>query len=412
MNEPGEREIRRALDAESRASFEDLRRRLEADRPGRCDEHDAGLTAHATGSYEPEAARHAAECARCRDRVDAAHDVWRRLAWPESKARFQDLRPRLLAPLPFRSWRAVAAGLLAAAVTLAFVLPGNPRPPGGRALAERLERDGLSLRQIASLGTDRAARTLAAIGGPEADGQLLGMMGRNREVDAFIASALTGTEMGPIHPAELVREWRPDLLPALIDAAPPGSASTIVPALFMPHLAARATLALERLPRDETEAALALAGHGATPEEGGEFAERGVAVAGALAAASRSPVHRTRCFWSAVTGDDGVEFLLAAAGNPALREDAFNFLDLLPDDMVAQACREALRDPSLAAGAARAAARLGDRSLVPALMRAARQPPRGMGAAGFEISEGPLISARAETLETVCLEAVARLTRD
>lgn len=78
-------ELRGALGGESRASFDDLRRRLDADKPGACDAFDAGLTALATGAREPEAERHAAECARCRDRVDAARDVWGRLEWPADR---------------------------------------------------------------------------------------------------------------------------------------------------------------------------------------------------------------------------------------------------------------------------------------------------------------------------------------
>lgn len=400
-------EIRRALESESRATFGDLRRRLDEDRPGPCEEHAVALTAHATGSHEPEAVRHADECARCRDQADEARDVWRLLSWPESKARFQDLEPRLRSPLPFRAWRAAAAVLLAATGALALALPSADPERGGVELAERLHRQGVRLRQVADLGTERAARTLAAIGTPEAEAHLVGMMGRDPAVDAYIVSALTGKDLGPIHPAEVVRDWRPDLLPALLDSAPPGSASAVIPALFIPHLAERATRALERLPRHEAETAFSLAGMGATPEEAGEFAERGVAVPGALAAASRSPAHRTRCFWGAVTGDDGVEFLMAAAGTPDLREDAFNFLGLLPDDMIAAGCREALRDPARAAGAARVAVWLKDRTLVPALLRAARQS--GMG--GLELEEGPLVSARAETLSSVCLKAAELLAR-
>jgi hypothetical protein len=45
-------------------------------------------------------------------------------------------------------------------------------------------------------------------------------------------------------------------------------------------------------------------------------------------------------------------------------------------------------------------------------MKAAKNPPRGMGAASFELSEGTLISARSESLATVCLEAVQRLNQD
>lgn len=404
-------ELRRALGAKSKATFADLRARLQADRPGPCDALEAGVTALATGAREPEAERHAAECAACRDRADAARDVWRRLAWPASKARFADLRPRLLAPLPFRAGRAVAAALLAAAVAGWFARPWIPPASSDAAMGERLDRHGLSLREIADFGTERAARTLIAIGGPEAEACLVGMMGRDRAVDAVIAAALTGRDAGPLHPAALVRDWRPDLLPALIDAAPPGSASTIVPALFDPALASRAARALERLPRHETDAALEWAGIGATPEQAGAFASRGVAVAGALAAADLSPRHRTRCFWRAVLAEGEMEFLLAAAGSPFLRDDAFMFLDLFPPEDVAAACRNALDDPALASGAARVAARLGDRRLVPALMRAARHPPPGMGAAGFEIEEGELVSARSMTFEAVCLDAVSRLTR-
>lgn len=403
-------EIRRALDAESRASFQDLKRRLEADRPGACDALEADVTALATGASEPEAERHVAECARCRDRVDASRDAWRLLAWPESKSRFADLEPRLLAPLPFRPWRAAAAVFLAAAVAGAVAWPMKV-PTGGRDLGYRLERDGLSLGAIAALGTERAARTLVAIGSPEADALLVGMMGRNREIDAFIAPALARADVGPLHPADLVRDWRPDLLPALIDAAPPGSAWAIVPALFDPALAVRATLALERLPRDETESALEFAGLGATPEEAAALARREVAVAGALAAALRSRDHMTRCFWSAVAAENGVDFLIAAAASPLLREEALMFLGLLPEDTVSAACRKALGDPALAAGAARAAAWLGDPRLVPALMRAAKSPPPGMGSAGFRIEEGELVSARSESFETICLDAVAQITR-
>jgi hypothetical protein len=402
-----EREIRKALGTESRATFGDLRRRMEEDRPGGCEEHAAALTAHATGSVEPDAIRHAGACARCRDRADEALDVWRKLSWPDSKALFRDLKPRLLAPRPFRMWRAAAAALLAACGALAIAVPSAAPQTGGPGLAERLKRSGVSLRRVADRGTEPAARTLAAIGTPEAEALLIGMMGRDPDVDALIVSALTGRDLGPVHPADVVRDWRPDLLPALLDSAPPGSASVILPALFIPRLAERATRALERLPRHEAETALTLAGIGATLEEAGEFAERGVAVPAALAAATRSPAHRTRCFWSAVTGDDGVEFLMAAAGTPYLREDAFNFLGLLPDDLVAAACREALRDPSLVAGAARVAVWLKDRSLVPALLRAARQS----GVAGLELEEGPLVSAREETVATVCLKAAEELAR-
>ena len=404
-------DLRRALDAESRATFRDLRRRLESDRPGPCDALAADVTSIGTGAREPEAERHAAECARCRDRADEARDVWRRLAWPASMARFSGLIPRLLAPLPFRAGRAVAAAILAAAIVGALAVPGDAPATGGLAMRARLDREGLTLREIAGLGTERAARTLIAIGGPEADTLLLGMMGRDRAVDSVIAGGLTGVHAGPMHPAEVVRDWRPDLLPALIDAAPPGSALTIVPALFDPRLALRATRALERLPHDEAAAALELAGLSATPDEAATFAQQDIAVPGALAAASRSRDHRMRCFWSALAGDGGLKFLLAAAGSSFFREDALMFLGLLPDDLVFEACREALGDPDLAAGAARAAAKLGDRRLVPALMRAAKSPPQGMGSAGFEIEEGSLISARSETLETVCLDAVAQLTR-
>jgi len=412
MNDSEDQEIRRALDAESRATFDDLRRRLDADRPGPCDALEAEVSALATGSEAPEAERHAAECARCRDRADAARDVWRRLEWPASKARFADLKPRLLAPLPFRAGRAVAAALLAAAVAGALAWPGVSPRAGGDALAGRLRRDGLEMRDIAALGTERAARTLIAIGSPEAEALLLGMMGRDPKVDAVIAAGLTGGAEGPVHPADLVRLSRPDLLPALIDAAPPGSASTIVPALFDPALASRAARALERLPRHETDAALEWAGLGATIDEAEAFAVRGIAVAGALAAADRSRNHRSRCFWSAVGAEDGMEFLLAAAGTSTLRDDAFMFLDLLPDDVVAAACRNALGDPALAGGAARAAARLGDRRLVPHLLRAARNPPPGIGAAGFEVTPGPLIGGRSDSFETVCLAAVSQITKE
>jgi HEAT repeat protein len=234
------------------------------------------------------------------------------------------------------------------------------------------------------------------------------MMGRN-DADAVIARA-RGRGRAPSS-GDLVRQWRPDLLSALIDAAPPGSASTIVPALFDPLLAVRATRALERLPRDEAESALAFAGLGATPDEGGAFAQRDVAVTGALAAALRSRVHRTRCFWSAVTTENGMDFLLAAVGSPLLRDEALMFLGLLPEDAVSEACRKALEDPDLAAGAARAAGWLGDRRLVPALMRAAKSPPPGMGSAGIRIEEGELMSARSESFETVCLDAIAQLNR-
>jgi hypothetical protein len=87
------------------------------------------------------------------------------------------------------------------------------------------------------------------------------------------------------------------------------------------------------------------------------------------------------------------------------------FLGLLPDDLVIPACREALRKPALAAGAARFAARLGDRRLVPDLIRATKEPPQGMGSAGFEVEEGELISARSESFESVCRDAVAQLSR-
>jgi hypothetical protein len=409
MSDLDDKDIRRALGPDSKATFGDLRRKLEADRPGACDRFAAEVTALATGAREPEAERHAAECARCRDLADQAGDVWRRLAWPASRARFDDLKPRLLAPLPLRMGRAVAAALLAASVIGAVAWPSTFEDGDKGA---RLEREGLGVREIAALGTVRAAKTLIAIGGAEAEAALVAMMGRNRDVDEVIANALAGSNVGPMHPAELVRERRPDLLPALIDAAPPGSALTIVPALFDPRLAGPATRALERLPHDEVATALELSGLSATPEEGAAFAERGVAISGALAAASRSRDHRMRCFWSAVGGADGLDFLFAAAGSAPLREDALMFLGLLPDDTVFQACREALRDPELAAGAARAAAKLGDRRLVPALMRAASHPPQGMGSAGFEIVDGSLVTARSETLESVCLEAVTSLTRN
>jgi hypothetical protein len=390
----------------SKSTFDDFRRRLEADRPEGCDAVEAGLTALATGAREPEAERHAATCARCRDRVDQVRDLWRRLEWPASTARFRDLEAKLVAPLPFRGGRAVAAALLVAAVAVAFLAPAGVPDSGN--LARRLERDGWNLKAIADLRTERAARTLAAIGGSKADALLLGMMGRSRAVDEVAAAALTGADRGPVHPAEIVRRWRPDLLPALIDAAPPGSASMIVPALFDPRLSAAAARALGRLPWIETEAALEWAGLGASPDEAGALAELGIAVPAALKAAMLSADHRTRCFWSAVSQRGGLEFLLAAAGTPILSEDAFRFLDLLPAALVVEAVRDALRDPELAGGAARAAARLGDRSLVPALMRAARN--RGAEVVGLEIADGPLLGARSVTLESVCLDAVAVLT--
>ena len=404
-------DIRRAFGAPSKATFGDLRARLEADRPGPCDALAADVTSLATGAHEPDAERHAAECAQCRDRADEARDVWNRLAWPSSKARFSDLAPRLLAPLPFRAGRAVAAALLAAAVAGALVIPATSLPAGGAAKRARLDRDGLGLQEIANFGTERAARTLLDVGGPEADALLIGMMGRDRVVDAVIASGLTGTNAGPLHPAEVVRDWRPDLLPALIDAAPPGSALTIVPALFNPQLAGRAASALERLPHEEAAAALELAGLSATPEEAATFAQREISLSGALAAASRSRDHRMRCFWSALAQDEGPKLLLAAAGSSLLREDALMFHGLLPDDLVFAACREALQDPELAAGAARAAAKLGDRRLVPALIRAAQDPPQGLRSAGFEMEEGDWVSARSESFKSVCLDAVAQISR-
>ncbi|HEU4334353.1 MAG TPA: hypothetical protein VFT32_07660 [Candidatus Eisenbacteria bacterium] len=411
MSDIDDREIRRALGPGSRSRFDDIRRRLEADRPGECGELQAEVTSLATGAREPEAARHAAGCARCRDQADQARDVWRRLAWPASNARFDGLRSRLIAPLPFRPGRFVAAALLAAAVVGALAWPRPSPPTGGAPLARRLENDGLGLRVLAELGTERAARTLLAIGGPEAEALLIGMMGRNRDIDAVVTRGLAADAPGPLHPADLVREWRPDLLAALIDSAPPGSATTIIPALFEPDLAARAARALERLPHDEAAAALELAGVGATLEEAGVFAERSVAVAGALKAATGSRLHRQRCFWRAVAGSNSLDFLFAAAGSSLFREDALMFIGLLPDDVVVAACRDALRNPVLAAGAARAAARLGDRRLVPALIRAAKEPPPGMGSAGFEMEKGDLVSARSESFESVCLDAVAQITR-
>ena len=79
-------DLDRAFDERSKSTFGDLRRRLEQDRPEGCDAVEAGLTALATGAREPEAERHAATCARCRDRVDGVRDVWRRLEWPTSNA--------------------------------------------------------------------------------------------------------------------------------------------------------------------------------------------------------------------------------------------------------------------------------------------------------------------------------------
>ena len=411
MTSSEDREIRRALGPESKATFRDLVRRMDADRPGMCDSLAADVTALATGSHDDRADAHLSECAACRDRADSIQDVWHAISWPASKARFDPLRPHLSAAPPFRFGRLVAAAALGAAAVLSWALPSGPSEYGGQGLADRLNRDGISLRHLADLGTARAASTLAAIGGPDAEALLLGMMGRNPEVDAVATKALTGKNLGPMHPAELVRIWRPDLLTALMDAALPGSASTIAPALYDPRLAWRATLALERLPRAEVESALAFEGLGASPEEAAELAERGIAVTGALAAASRSPSHRTKCFWSAVAGAD-LDFLFAAAGSPLLREDAFRFLDLLPEELVAAECRKALVDSNLAAGAARAAGRLRDRSLVPALMKAASQPPQGMGAVDLVIEEGPLVSARGVTLASLCMEAVTRLNAD
>lgn len=412
MSDIEDRELREALGAESRATFGDLRRRLDADRPGGCDAVEAGVTALATGAHETEAKNHIETCARCRDKADAARDVWRRLDWPTSKATFAGLRPRLLAPLPFRAGRAVAAALLVTAVAGLLAWPGPDPSPGGEALAARMEREGLTLEDIANRGTEGAARTLISIGGTRAETLLVGMMGRDPEIDAVISNALAGRSVGPMHPADLVRDARPDLMPALIDAAPPGSASTIVRAIFDPRLRSRAIRALERMPRDEVDSALEWAGYGATLQESEAFAVRGIGVVGALAAASRGGLYRSRCFWRAVTTEGGVEFLLAAAGTPHLRADAFTFLDLLPDEQVAAACRSALGTRELAGGAARVAARLGDRRLVPALVRAARHPPPGMGSAGFEVTEGPLVSGESYAFEAICQQAVSQLTSE
>jgi hypothetical protein len=216
---------------------------MEADRPGDCDALAPGVTAAATGSRDAEAERHLAECAGCRDRADSARDAWRLISWPASRARFDGIRPQLSRPAPFRFGRLAAAAALGIAAALAWTLPGGGGGPG---LADRLQRDGITLRHLADLGTPRAAQTLAAIGGPEAEALLLSMMGRNRRVDEIAAKALAGKDVGPVHPAELVRLWRPDLLVALMEAPPPGSAATIVPALYDPRLAWRGTLATRR----------------------------------------------------------------------------------------------------------------------------------------------------------------------
>ncbi|HEY3226279.1 MAG TPA: hypothetical protein VGK61_04690 [Planctomycetota bacterium] len=410
MSDSDESDIRRGLEADSRATFGDLRRRLETDRPGACEALDEEITALATGSPDPEAERHVAECARCRDRRDARADLWRRFAWPESRARFLGLRPRLFEPRPFRLIRGVAAALLAAAVAGTLTLPHPQTPADGDALRVRLDRMGVSLKELAALGNEHSIRMLKDIGGPEADALLLGLLGRDPRLDPIIARALAGGPTESLLPADLVRDHRPDLLPALVEMARPGSASAIVAALFDSRLAPRAAKALTRLPRDEVESAIAFAGMGATPDEAETLVDREIALEGALVAAGRSNRHGDQCFWRAVTSDGGLDFLMAAAGTAALREEAFAFLTLLPDDLVAAGCRKALRHPALAAGAARVAAKLGDRRLVPELLRAAKNPPPGMESAGFEISSDELITFRSLTFEAVCMQAVAELT--
>src|SRR6185295_12309188 len=99
-------------------------------------------------------------------------------------------------------------------------------------------------------------------------------------LDPIIARALAGGPTESLHPADLVRDHRPDLLPALVDMARPGSASAIVGALFDKRLALRAARALTRLPRDEVESALAFAGMSATPEEAKALVDREIALEG------------------------------------------------------------------------------------------------------------------------------------
>ena len=412
MSDSDESDIRRALGADSRATFGDLRRKLESDLPGTCHALDESITAYATGSEEPEAELHVAECARCRDRRDARADLWRRLAWPESRARFLELRPRLFEPRPFRMIRAVAAILLAAALASALAIPRPQAPDDREALLKRLDQMGVSLKDLAALGDERSVRMLIKVGGPGSDALLLGVLGRDSRLDPIIARALAGGPTESLLPADLVRDHRPDLLPALVDMARPGSATAIVAALFEPRLAPRAARALTRLPRDEVESALAFAGMGATPEEAEALVDREIALEGALVAAGRSYRHGDQCFWRAVTSDNGLDFLIAAAGTAALREEAFSFLNLIPDDVVAAGCRRALRHPALAAGAARVAARLGDRRLVPELLHAAKNPPPGMDDAGFEITGDALVTCRSLTFEAICMQAVAELTED
>jgi hypothetical protein len=393
----------------SQATFEGLRRRLAADRPDGCEAIDESVTAVATGSPDPEAERHLAMCAKCRDRRDARSEVWRLLEWPVSAARFEDLRPRLLAR-PIRWLARAASVLLAAGAVWAAARPSGPQEPDGAAIGTRLSESGVTLQEVAALGTDRAARRLAAIGGPEADALLLEMLARNPRLAPIVGKALAGLEVESIHPADLVREHRPDLLSKLIDLAPPGSGPVILSALSDPRLADRAAAALARLPEREARSCARLVGLSATPEEAATLIGHPRALEGAIEGASRSRDHRDLCFWRALAVDGGVVFLIAAAGDFTLRDDALQFLDLLPEEEVAAACIRALRHPLLAPGAVIAALRLNDRRLVPELLRAAKDPPPGLGAAGFELTGGPVLTGRSLPFEMVCVDAASELS--
>lgn len=393
----------------SRAMFEDFQRRLAADRPEGCDAVDESITALATGSPEPEAERHLAGCAKCRDRLDARRDIWRLIEWPASAALFDRLRPRLSAR-PIR-WIARAASiLLAAGAVWAAARPVQAPDPDGATLGSRLTQSGVTLQEIAALGTERAARRLAAIGGPEADALLLEMLTRDGRLAPVVGKALAGLTAESIHPADLVQLHRPDLLPKLIDLAPPGSGPLIISALSNPELADRAAAALARLPEREALACIRFGGLSATPEEAASLIGHPRALEGALEGASRSRSHRDLCFWRALAVDGGLQFLIAAAGDLSLRDHALRFLDLVPEEEMTAACVQALRHPALAPGAVRAALRLNDRRLVPELLRAAKDPPPGMGAAGFELTGGPVLAGRSLAFETVCVNAATELS--